>query len=540
MTARGPRDWSQRAAALSPPEPGGSPQGRRSSLLRPSSFTTGTIVKLLFLAAVNGAAVWSLPSLWSQRWWPGLIAVVVSTLLIDFAYLSRRAIPAKYLVPGTIFALIFQVVPVIHNGYIAFTNFGTGNILTKPQAVENITSAVSTVPGATRFRSTILGADGGSGELGLLLEDEVGNVFLGTAEGLAEPGEVVTDADGKVVEVDGFSALTIRQIADRQEELDALDVPSEQGIIRVLTLTSAAVYNRLFTYDDATDTIANSETGTTYRSVDGTFTAADGSTISPGFRVTIGWDNFTRIATSQAIRGPFLRVFVWNYAFAILSVALTFAFGLGLALALNHPTMRAKRIYRSLLIVPYALPSFMTALIWQGMLNQRFGIINGILNASIPWLRDPWMAKASVLLVNLWLGFPYMFLISTGALQAIPEELKEAAYVDGANPRQAFRRVTFPLLLVALAPLLIASFAFNFNNFNIIFLLTGGGPPIPGAQTPAGNTDILITYTFRLAFETGRGADFGFAAAIASLIFLMVATISAISFRRTRVLEELA
>ncbi len=202
--------------------------------------------------------------------------------------------------------------------------------------------------------------------------------------------------------------------------------------------------------------------------------------------------------------------------------------------------MRAKRIYRSLLIVPYALPSFMTALIWQGMLNQRFGIINDILNASIPWLRDPWMAKASVLLVNLWLGFPYMFLISTGALQAIPEELKEAAYVDGANPRQAFRRVTFPLLLVTLAPLLIASFAFNFNNFNIIFLLTGGGPPIPGAQTPAGNTDILITYTFRLAFETGRGADFGFAAAIASLIFVMVATISAISFRRTRVLEELA
>ncbi len=133
-----------------------------------------------------------------------------------------------------------------------------------------------------------------------------------------------------------------------------------------------------------------------------------------------------------------------------------------------------------------------------------------------------------------------MFLISTGALQAIPAELNEAAFVDGATPRQAFRRVTFPLLLVSLAPLLIASFAFNFNNFNIIFLLNQGGPPIEGAQTPAGHTDILISYTYRLAFESGSGQDFGFASAIAILIFIMVATISAISFRRSRALEELA
>ena len=141
--------------------------------------------------------------------------------------------------------------------------------------------------------------------------------------------------------------------------------------------------------------------------------------------------------------------------------------------------------------------------------------------------------------VNLWLGFPYMFLICTGALQAIPNELQEAAKVDGAAPPQIFRRVTFPLLMVTVAPLLIASFAFNFNNFNIIYLLTGGDPPIAGAQTPAGHTDILISYTYRLALEGGSGSDFGFAAAIASLIFIMVATVSAISFRRTRVLEEL-
>ncbi|HEY7563836.1 MAG TPA: ABC transporter permease subunit, partial [Acidimicrobiia bacterium] len=272
----------------------------------------------------------------------------------------------------------------------------------------------------------------------------------------------------------------------------------------------------------------------------GHFTSDTGDVLQPGWRTVVGFANFSRIFTSEAIRGPFIRVFLWNVSFAVLSVVTTFALGLGLALALNHPTMRGRRVYRSLLILPYALPSFMTALIWAGMFNQDFGIINQMMGTNIPWLRDPTLAKLSILIVNLWLGFPYMFLISTGALQAIPNELKEASYVDGATPRQAFRRVTFPLLLVALAPLLIASFAFNFNNFNIIYLLNGGGPPIEGAQTPAGHTDILISYTYRLAFESGRGADFGFASAIAIIIFILVATISALSFRRTRVLEEVA
>jgi arabinogalactan oligomer/maltooligosaccharide transport system permease protein len=172
------------------------------------------------------------------------------------------------------------------------------------------------------------------------------------------------------------------------------------------------------------------------------------------------------------------------------------------------------------------------------MLNQEFGVINRMLGGDIAWLNDPWLAKLSIILVNTWLGVPYIFLVVTGALQAMPEELLEAAKVDGARPLSAFRLVTFPLLLVALAPLLIASFAFNFNNFNTIYLLTGGGPPIEGAQTPAGHSDILVTYVYRLAFEGGRGADYAFGAAISILIFFMVAAISYISFRQTRALED--
>jgi arabinogalactan oligomer/maltooligosaccharide transport system permease protein len=139
--------------------------------------------------------------------------------------------------------------------------------------------------------------------------------------------------------------------------------------------------------------------------------------------------------------------------------------------------------------------------------------------------------------VNLWLGLPYMFLISTGALQAIPSELQEAARVDGARNWQVFRLVNLPLLLVALTPLLIASFAFNFNNFNNIYLLTGGGPAVEGSNV-AGATDILISYTYKIAFAAGKGNDYGLAAAVSIIIFFIVGTISAISFSRSKALRE--
>jgi arabinogalactan oligomer/maltooligosaccharide transport system permease protein len=176
--------------------------------------------------------------------------------------------------------------------------------------------------------------------------------------------------------------------------------------------------------------------------------------------------------------------------------------------------------------------------VWSGLLNDEFGLVNRLLPVDAPWLFDANWAKVSVLIVSVWLTFPYFFLVSLGALQSIPEELVEAARVDGGGPLQIFRRVTFPLLLVAVTPLLIASFAYNFNNFNIIYLLTKGGPAV-GDQGVAGATDILISYTWKLAFEAGKGQDYGLASAISIVIFGIVATISAASFWRSRSLEEL-
>ena len=216
----------------------------------------------------------------------------------------------------------------------------------------------------------------------------------------------------------------------------------------------------------------------------------------------------------------------------------TFALGLLLALALNKP-IRGRRVYRSVLILPYAMPSIMSILIWGGMFNStEFGAINNLLGTEIAWFQSALFAKFAIILVNLWLGFPYFYLISSGALQAIPSELLEAASIDGANPRQIFRQITLPLLLQILSPLLIASFAFNFNNFNLIYLLTGGGPRAELDGELAGATDILISFTYKIAFGNANVQDLGLASAISLVIFVLVASISMYGLRKSKVLES--
>jgi len=170
----------------------------------------------------------------------------------------------------------------------------------------------------------------------------------------------------------------------------------------------------------------------------------------------------------------------------------------------------------------------MSILVWGGMFNTEFGAINALLGTEIAWFQNATFARVAVILVNLWLGFPYFYLITSGAMQAIPSELSEAAAIDGASPRQVFARITLPLLLKIVTPLLIASFAFNFNNFNLIFLLTGGGPRNELDGQIAGATDILISYTYKI----------GLASAISVIIFIIIASISLFGVRKSKVLDS--
>ena len=530
-----PIDAGQTEPAIPPP----------SLLARGVGFFSGPVglaIKLLLLGAVNALAVWAIGILLADEKWIAAVAVAGVTLLVDFVYLypDRRLVPLKFVVPGTIFLVAFVVIPIVSNANIALTNWSTGHNLSKDEAIVAIEETSLVAPADARtFTSTPAVEDG---ELVLLLVDEsTGDLYVGSEEAL-EPlsPESVTVQDGVIVEAEGYEPVQGADLVGIDAQLAALVIPTgESSFVRAEGLSLAQELQPTLLYDPETDTFTNIETGAVFTdNGEGSYAAATGETLEPGWRTHIGFENFTRILTDPLVRDPFFRVVVWTFAYAFLSVLIQFALGLFLAITLNKPDLKLQRFQRSLLVLPFAIPAFLAVLVWGGLLNDEFGLVNRTFGTDIPWLFDPTWAKVSCVLVNVWIGFPYWFLVCTGALQAVPEELTEAARVDGAGGLQVFRKVTLPLLLVATAPLLIASFAFNFNLFNNIYFLTGGGP-YEVEQTVAGSTDILISYTYKIAFQAGGGAQYGLAAAVSIFIFFIVAGISAISFWRTRALEDI-
>ena len=504
----------------------------------------GTLAKILLLGLVDAFAVYVLITLFMAEKWLILAIAASVTLLINWIYLRRGGLPAKYLAPGVLFLMVFQVFVVAYSGYVAFTNYGDGHNSTKDDAIAAISlTAQQRVPDSPAYQVSVLEQDD---DLFLLVTDPDGEVQLGGSE---VPLKSVDDPEigsaGKAVGADGYRTLAFNELLNRQSEILALQVPLtddlDDGTLQTADGSNAYVYKPVLVYDEAADTFTNIDTGTVYRDGgEGSFVSDSGEALATGWKINVGFENFERALTDPNLRDPLLSVIVWTFTFAVASVALCFGLGLFLAITFNHPTLKGKRIYRVLMILPYAFPAFLAGLVWSGMLNEEFGFINQALlgGASVPWLNDPWLAKASVLLVNTWLGFPYMFLVCTGALQSLPEEVNEAARMDGASAWRIFRSIKLPLLLVSTAPLLISTFAFNFNNFNVIFMLTGGGPRFPDTSQDIGATDLLITVVYKVAFGQGSGRDYGLASALAILIFIIVAVISAISFRQTKSLEE--
>lgn len=519
-------------------------QRRAAAIADAASGGVRTIlIKLLLLGIVDAIAVYAIFVLALQQEWLILGIVAVVTGVVNWIYFSRKKLPAKYLTPGIIFLVLFQVFVVVYTGYIAFTNYGTGHNGSKEQAVSSLmASSLERVPDSPTYGVTVVDQ---LGTLGLLVTDPDGEVSVGTTEQPLQEVEGAELENGKAVAIDGWTTLSFQDVIARTDEITELAVPfsddPNEGAIRTPDGSNGYLYTSTLEYDEAAGTMTDLTTGTVYTDIGtGAFTAEDGTELLPGWQITVGFDNFVRAVTDSRLAGPLVYVTLWTFAFALISVASTFFLGLFLALVFNDMRMRGRRYYRVLMILPYAIPSFLSALVWAGMMNESFGFINQVLlgGASVPWLTDPVLAKVSVLIVNLWLGFPYMFLVCTGALQSIPDDVQEAATVDGASPWASFRLIKLPLLLVSVAPLLIASFAFNFNNFNVIYMLTNGGPRDTGAPIPVGFTDILISMVYKVAF-TGQNRDYGLAAAYSIIIFIVVAVISIIAFRRTKSLEEI-
>lgn len=518
------------------------PHGRDASRTYGRTGVGPLVVKIVLLATFNSTMLFMMFALVGQGNWPFFVGAAVLTGIVDWVYLSKRTLPSKYITPGLIFLAIFQVFVILYTFYIAFTNFSTGHILDKDQAIQALLSQnQERVPDSASYPLTVV--DGPNG-LGLLITGADGQALVGDADTALTPVEANFDG-GKAVQTDGYVSLTFGEVLQVQDEVFNLAVPvsedPNEGSIRTLDGSSGYQYVSHLSYDRATDTLTNYSTGNVYTDAgNGAFEGADGTPLLPGWTINVGLDNFERAVTDDSIRGPLVSVTIWTFVFATVSLFLVFSLGLFMALVFNHPRMRGLKFYRIIMVLPYAFPAFLGALVWSGMYSQSYGFINQVLlgGADIPWLTDPTLAKVSVLLVNLWLGFPYMFLVTLGALQSIPQEVQEAARTDGASPWQVFRLIKLPLLLVSVAPVLISTFAFNFNNFNVIYLVTGGGPRDTGADIPVGHTDILISLVYKVAF-TGQQRDYGLASAFSILIFVLVAVISIISFRKTKSLEDI-
>ena len=500
--------------------------------------------RVIGLGTAVGVAAAMTPSLAGQQQWAILVAVWVIVGVLIATYATGRGLPAKYLVPGTLMLTLFVVYPILLTAKISTTNYGDGTRASKADAITSIvnTSVVQT-PDAPRYNLTV----GTKGSLTtgpftfFLVNPADGKAYEGTPDGLTplDLGSATVE-NNFVRAVNGYTILTPVQV-NAATSLDTFTVPTAKGAIRQLGITQAFEGETTLKYDKAKDTITDTQKNITYhverRGDREYFVDPSGKRVSDqSWQANIGLDNYKSILTDSRISGPFLKIFAWTLAFAILSVGSTFILGLLLAVTLNDERLKGQKIYRALLIMPYAIPGFISLLVWSGFFNQDFGLINDLTGLHIDWLGNAFAAKFAVLLTNLWMGFPYMFLVCTGALQSIPGDLKEAAKIDGASGWAGFTKITFPLLLVSVAPLLVSSFAFNFNNFNAIQLLTKGGPFSPDNPT-AGGTDILISYTIRLAFGAG-GAQIGFASAVSVLLFVITGVIAAVQFRYTKALED--
>lgn len=252
----------------------------------------------------------------------------------------------------------------------------------------------------------------------------------------------------------------------------------------------------------------------------------------------VGLKNFFDLFQLESWRQTFFSVLSWTIIWTFVATTFQVALGMFLAILVNQKDVKGKAIIRTVFILPWAVPAFVSILVFAGMFNESFGAINrdilGFFGIDpIPWMTEAMYTKIALILIQTWLGFPFIFAMTTGVLQSIPEELYEAATVDGATNFQKFKSITLPLVLFATAPILITQYTFNFNNFNIIYLFNGGGPAVPGAN--AGGTDILISWIYSL---TMTSAQYSKAAAITMLLSLIVIGVALWQFKRTKSFQE--
>ena len=458
-----------------------------------------------------------------------------------YIYASAKTLAWRYLFPGIVGMLVFVAFPLFYTVQIGFTNYSSANLLSQERARGYLLDQ-ATIDEEQSLASS-LHADGTSYRLVLTSQGNDGPRYVSPALPLTK-----ADLTGQTIPMQVLlpgavtlaEPLSLRQVIALRESLMGLnaELPTKKTL-RYVGVREFGIAEPLWTAS-ANGAVTRVETGVTYtpNTTTGYFENAQGERIQPGFKVGIGWANYTRLLFDADMRGPFVSIFIWTVVFSALTVFFATAVGMTLAVVLNWEALKYRTLYRTLLFLPYAVPGFISILVFKGLFNQNFGEINAILDAVFgvrpAWFSDPLLAKSMLLIVNTWLGYPYIMILCTGLIKAIPADLYEASAIAGAKPLTNFFKITVPLIAKPLTPLLISAFAFNFNNFVLISLLTDGRPDYLNTKLPAGQTDILVSYTYRIAF-TDAGANFGLAAAISTLIFCVVALLSLANLRLMRV-----
>jgi ABC-type sugar transport systems, permease components len=258
-----------------------------------------------------------------------------------------------------------------------------------------------------------------------------------------------------------------------------------------------------------------------------------------------GLEAFKTMFTASANNNWYMsfgRIAVWTIIWAFLSTLSCYFVGMLFAVILVDKRIKISKVFRTIFILPYAIPTMLSLFIWQNLLNGTFGPINrtliefGLISNPIPWLSDPNLAKLTLVLVNVWIGFPYSMILITSNMTAIPSQLYEAAIIDGANKWQQFKSVTLPLVLYQTMPILIMQFAGNINNFGAVFFLTAGDPKLADTvTTQAGATDIMISWIYKLTMNIRQ---YNLASVLSILVFVVLVPFAVYNFTQTKSFKE--
>jgi maltose/maltodextrin transport system permease protein len=480
-----------------------------------ASLTTAAGLWLVVRMHMMGEPIWAL----------GVLVLLSAGLYI---YLSSNTLAARYLYPGLAAMGVFVLFPMLLTLRLSTTNFSASNLLSFERASAYLLEQTSRDEAKT-FDFQVLELNG-QWRVALSPESEGDTPAAVTFETAAfAPGAQQVKA--QVASAVAGKPLAMRDLIAQRTALQNLSIELPDGaVLRYAGLRQFAVLTPVWKPLDG-GALQSTTDGKTYKPnpETGFFEDAEGTRLQPGYSVGVGLKNYAKLIGNEAIRGPFLQIFIWTCMFSALTVFCASTLGMTLAVLLNWDALKGRTVYRTLLFLPYAVPGFISILVFKGLFNQNFGEINMILNALFgikpSWFADPLLAKIMLLIVNVWLGYAYFMLLCSGLLQSISSDLYEASALAGAGPVTNFFKITVPQVIKPLTPLLISAFAFNFNNFVLIALLTDGRPDFLNTTIPAGTTDILVSYTYRIAFKDA-GADFGLAAAISVLIFAMVAVMA--------------